>query len=213
MPEGFMFTGLRYPADGSALGGVDISVGAEESVALFGPNGGGKTSVMRLIAGTTPRSEPLADVAYLPQTPYLFRGSVESNLLLGLNPACSEQAKRLADDLGVAGLLTKRSGEISVGEAQRISLARTLAFKAPLVLLDEPLAPINASSRSAVAEIISRHTASRALLWATHSIEAVTAIADRLVVIEDGRVLQEGAVAEVIESPLNDRVAEIVGSH
>lgn len=181
-------------------------------MALFGPNGGGKTSAMRLIAGTASGSERLADVAYLPQTPYLFRGSVESNLLLGLDASATVQARSLVDDLGVGHLLAKRSGEVSVGEAQRISLARTLASQAPLVLLDEPLAPIHASSRAAVAEIISRHTASRALLWATHSIEAVTAIADRLVVIEGGRVLQEGAVSEVIESPINDRVAEIVGS-
>lgn len=212
MPDFFVFTGLRFPRDGSVLSGVDVSVGTEESVALFGPNGGGKSSVMRLIAGTAPLSEPLAPVAYLPQTPYLFRGTVRRNLTLGLDQDESVEAERLAKELDVDRLLRNPSNEISVGEAQRISLARTLASAAPLVLLDEPLAPINAASRGVVAEIIRQATASRALLWTTHSIEAVRAIADRLVVIDGGEILQEGSVSDVLASPISARVADIVGA-
>lgn len=193
------------------LSGVDVSVGTEESVALFGPNGGGKSSVIRLIAGTTPRSEALAPAAYLPQTPYLFRGTVHKNLTLGLGEDESAEAERLATELGVDGLFAKPSNEVSVGEAQRISLARTLASVAPLVLLDEPLAPIHAASRADVAAIIRQATATRALLWSTHSIEAVRATADRLVVIDGGEILQEGSVSDVLASPHNDRVAAIVG--
>jgi len=212
MPDFFVFTGLRFPRDGSVLNGVDVSVGAEESVALFGPNGGGKSSVIRLIAGTIPKSRPLAPVAYLPQTPYMFRGSVHKNLTLGLDQQEMHEAEQLAEELGVEHLFAKPSSEVSVGEAQRISLARTLASAAPLVLLDEPLAPIHAASRGDVAETIRRATASRALLWSTHSIDAVRAAADRLVVIDGGEILQEGPVMEVIGSPLNDRVADIVGA-
>ncbi|MFV1971053.1 MAG: ATP-binding cassette domain-containing protein, partial [Acidimicrobiia bacterium] len=85
MPEDFAFASLMFPKDGSVLDGLDMSVGATESVALFGPNGGGKSSVMRVIAGTAPRTEPLAEIAYLPQTPYMFRGTVILNLELGLD--------------------------------------------------------------------------------------------------------------------------------
>ncbi len=212
MPDFFVFTGLRFPRDGSVLSGVDVSVGAEESVALFGPNGGGKSSIMRLIAGTVPQSEPLAPVAYLPQTPYLFRGTVHKNLTLGLDKEESTDAERLAAELGVDQLFAKPSNEVSVGEAQRISLARTLASAVPLVLLDEPLAPIHAASRADVADTIRHATASRALLWSTHSIEAVRTTADRLVVIDGGEILQEGSVDKVLASPLNDRVADIVGA-
>jgi len=212
MSDSFAFTDLTFPADGSVLAGLDVSVGATESVALFGPNGGGKTAVMRLIAGTVARSAPLAGVTYLPQTPYLFRGTVGSNLALGLDPTESMDAKRLADDLAVGHLLGNPSDEVSGGETQRICLARTLASKAPLVLLDEPLAPINAASRAGVAEIIRDQTAARAMLWATHSIEAVRAIADRLVVIDGGSVLQDGRVKDVLESPIDERVANIVGA-
>lgn len=212
MPDFFVFTGLRFPSDGSVLSGVDVSVGAEESVALFGPNGGGKSTVMRLIAGTIPKSHPLAPVTYLPQTPYLFRGTVHKNLTLGLNEQEMHHAEQLADELGVKTLFAKSSSEVSVGEAQRISLARTLASSAPLVLLDEPLAPIHAASRGDVADIIRSATASRALLWSTHSIDAVRAAADRLIVIDGGEILQEGPVTDVLASPVSDRVAEIVGT-
>lgn len=212
MRDSFMFNDLVYPADGSVLNGVDVCIGAHESVALFGPNGGGKTSVMRLIAGTVARAKPLAAVAYLPQSPYLFRGTVESNLVLGLDRSESSDAELLADDLDVGHVLSRPSSELSGGEAQRIGLARTLASTAPLVLLDEPLAPINAAGRDSVAEIIRQRTADRALLWATHSVEAVRAIAGRLVVIDEGTVLQEGPVSEVLASPADARVATILGT-
>lgn len=212
MRDSFMFNDLVYPADGSVLNGVDVCIGAQESVALFGPNGGGKTSVMRLIAGTVARAKPLAAVAYLPQSPYLFRGTVESNLVLGLDRSESSDAELLADDLDVGHVLSRPSSELSGGEAQRIGLARTLASAAPLVLLDEPLAPINAAGRDSVAEIIRQRTADRALLWATHSVEAVRAIAGRLVVIDEGTVLQEGPVSEVLASPADARVATILGT-
>jgi ABC-type molybdate transport system ATPase subunit len=211
MPEAFTFHDLTFPADGSVINGMECSIDPDESVALFGPNGGGKTSVMRLIAGTVARSKPLAVVSYLPQTPYLFRGNVESNLILGLDDSEAADARTLAQDLGVAHLLSKRSDEVSGGEAQRISLARTLGSRAPLVLLDEPLAPINAADRDDVADIIRRRTANRAMLWATHSVDAVRAIADRLVVIDGGIVLQEGLVTDVLASPVDERVANILG--
>jgi ABC-type molybdate transport system ATPase subunit len=137
---------------------------------------------------------------------------VESNLVLGLDASEAADAKMLAEDLDVAHLLSNPSGEVSGGEAQRISLARTLASNAPIVLLDEPLAPINAAGRADVADIIRRRTADRALLWATHSVDAVRAIADRLIVIDGGVVLQEGSVADVLESPVDDRVANILGT-
>jgi ABC-type transport system involved in cytochrome bd biosynthesis fused ATPase/permease subunit len=212
MPDAFMFSALTFPEDASVLNGLDMSVGATESVALFGPNGGGKSSVMRVIAGTAPRTEALAEIAYLPQTPYMFRGTVMSNLVLGLDADESDDASGLATELGVDHLLKKRSDEVSVGEAQRICLARTLATTAPLVLLDEPLAPINAASRSEISGIIKARTTDRGLLWATHSLEAVRLFADRLIVLDGGVVLQEGSVDGVLTDPVSDQVAAIMGA-
>jgi ABC-type transport system involved in cytochrome bd biosynthesis fused ATPase/permease subunit len=212
MPDGFMFSALTFPKDASVLDGLDMSVGATESVALFGPNGGGKSSVMRVIAGTAPSTEALAEIAYLPQTPYMFRGTVMSNLVLGLDSDESDHARKLAKELGVDHLLKKPSDEVSVGEAQRVCLARTLASRAPLVLLDEPLAPINAASRPEISGIIKAGTRDRGLLWATHSLEAVRVLADRLIVLDGGIVLQEGSVESVLADPVTDQVAAIIGA-
>lgn len=212
MPDDFVFSDLTFPSDGSALSHVTVRIGADESVALFGPNGGGKSSLLRVIAGTAARTHRLADVSYLPQTPYLFRGTVASNIVLGLDPSESERAEQLADELDVGHLLDESSDAISVGEAQRICLARTLASAAPLVLLDEPLAPINAASRPSIIEMVKRCTSDRAMLWATHSLDAVRAFADRLIVLDGGVVLQDGPAGQVLRSPTNDQVAAIIGS-
>ncbi len=211
MPEGFHFRSMTFPLDGSVLSGLDLFVGSTESVALFGPNGAGKSSLLRLVAGTAPGTQPLAEVAYLPQKPYMFRGSVQSNLVLGLSPDNSDIALRLAGELSVDHILDRSASEISVGEAQRIGLARTLASSAPLVLLDEPLAPINTASRRAAVDVIGQRTETRALLWATHSLDAVTGLADRLLVIDEGVIIRDGFVADVVSDPGSARVEEIIG--
>lgn len=211
MPDGYAFTDLTFPQDRSVLEGITIRVGRNESVALFGPNGGGKSSVMRVIAGTVPRARPLADVAYLPQTPYLFRGTVGSNLGLGLDARESERARELATEMDVGTLLNEPSGAISVGETQRICLARTLASTAPLLLLDEPLAPISAAGRPKIVDIIKGCTADRGLLWATHNLDTVRAFADTLIILDGGAILQEGPASQVIASPANEQVASILG--
>ncbi|MFV1972042.1 MAG: ATP-binding cassette domain-containing protein, partial [Acidimicrobiia bacterium] len=147
-----------------------------------------------------------------PQTPYMFRGTVILNLELGLDSDESDHARQLAAELGVDQLLGKASDEVSVGEAQRICLARTLASKVPLVLLDEPLAPINAASRAEISGIIKARTKDRGLLWATHSLEAVRALADRLIVLDGGVVLQEGPVERVLADPASAQIAAIIGA-
>lgn len=211
MPETFDFDSISFPADASVLDGIEISVGKTGTLALFGPNGGGKSSILRVIAGTSPGYTPLADVAYLPQTPYMFRGSALSNLVLGLAPDNAGVARAIANDLDVAPVLDRPGNELSVGEAQRVCLARTLASPAPLVLLDEPLAPINASGRASTLSIIVQHTKNRALIVATHSIDTVKALADVLVVIDRGVSVRSGIVEEVLSDPGSARVAEILG--
>lgn len=211
MSDGFHFRSITFPPDGSVLSGLDLVIGSTESVALFGPNGAGKSSLLRIVAGTAPGSHPLAEVAYLPQKPYMFRGTVQSNLVLGLSPDNSDIARRLAGELSVDHILGRSANEISVGEAQRIGLARTLASSAPLVLLDEPIAPINTASRRTTVDVIRQRTENRALLWATHSLEAVTGLADRLLVIDEGVIIRDGTVAEVVGNPGSGRVEEIIG--
>jgi len=211
MPDSFTFSGLRFPSDGSVINDLSLNVGSSERVVLYGPNGGGKTTILRLIAGTIGNAEGRADTAYMPQKPHMFRGTTRTNLLLGLVGDEPAEAIRLASLLGLDDFLDADARSLSGGQAQRVALARTLASQAPLVLLDEPLAPITAADRSDVARLIREQTEHRALLCVTHSIETVVALGDRLVIVDGGLILQDGAPGDVLNNPDTDAVATIVG--
>ena len=211
MPESFTFSGLAFPSDGSVINDLSLTVEREERVVLYGPNGGGKTTILRLIAGTIGDSEPNLDTAYMPQTPHMFRGTTRTNLLLGLVGNEATEAIRLASALGVDTLLDTDARSLSGGQAQRIALARTLASTAPIVLLDEPLAPINAADRSDVANVIRHQTEGRSLLCVTHSIETVVALGDRLLIVDGGIILEDGSPGDVLNNPGTEEVARIVG--
>ncbi|MGI9584579.1 MAG: ATP-binding cassette domain-containing protein [Acidimicrobiia bacterium] len=210
MSDGFLFEHLRFPSDGSVLGDVTINVAGTERVAMFGPNGAGKTTALRAMAGLLDGGTIDPAIAYLPQTPFAFRGSVRMNLLLGR----SEDSSLAIDLLGGFGLgsaLDAEAGVLSGGELKRVALARTLAGSEPLVLLDEPLAAIDGVDRAAAIEAIRDRTSGRALVCVTHSVENASALCETLVVLDKGSVLQTGGVHEVLSLPASDRVAEIAG--
>lgn len=209
MSDGFTFESLTYPRDGSVLDRVTLSVGATERVVIFGPNGAGKTTLLRLVAGTAIGSTARASCAYLPQTPYLFRGSARSNLLLGR--AGHDRAIAAARILGVEDRLDDDAARLSGGERQRVALARVLSGDEPLVLLDEPLGAIDARDRAVVTGVIRELTAGRAVLCVTHDVDAAAALADTMVVMDRGRIVQRGAVPSVLAMPADDDVAAIVG--
>lgn len=209
MHEELVFSSLRYPEDGSVLSDVTIAVGATERVAVFGPNGAGKSTLLRMIAGTAPGTTRDGRIGYLPQFPHLFHGTGMSNLELGVGEA--SRARDLADSLGVGDVLESDIAQLSGGERQRISLARTLSGAEPLVALDEPLAPIDLHDRSRVAAVIRDATSDRALLCVTHSIEVAAAVADELIVMDEGRIVQSGHLHDVLALPAGDRASELVG--
>ena len=211
MPDSFTFSGLRFPTDGSVISDLSLDLGSSERVVLYGPNGGGKTTILRLIAGTIGNAEISIDTAYMPQKPHMFRGTMRSNLLLGLVGDEPAEALRLASSLAVDDLLDADARSLSGGQAQRVALARTLASQAPLVLLDEPLAPITAADRSEVARLIRERTEGRSLLCVTHSIETVVALGDRLIIVDGGDVLQDGSPGDVLTNPDTAAVARIIG--
>jgi ABC-type molybdate transport system ATPase subunit len=208
MAEGFTFGDLWYPSDGSALRGVTLQLGPAERATVFGPNGSGKTTLLRSIAGTLPGGRRRDDVAYLPQTPYLFRGTARSNLRLGRD---ADPPHDLAEALGVDDILDQQVTMLSGGQRQRVALARTLGGREPLVLLDEPLAPIDVVDRNAVIDAIRAATEGRALLCVTHAIDDAAAMAETIAVMDEGRVVQRGPIEEVLAMPATDRIARIVG--
>ncbi|MFL6051948.1 MAG: ABC transporter ATP-binding protein [Actinoallomurus sp.] len=206
-----------------------------EVVALLGPNGAGKTTALRALAGLTPLSEgyirvdgePWHDrpaerrpVGVVFQDHLLFPHlSALENVAFG--PRCHgvrrREARRLAaewlDRVGLAEQAPRKPRTLSGGQAQRVALARALAVRPRLLLLDEPLSALDAHTRPAVRAGLRRHLAAfdGVAVLVTHDPLDAMALADRLVVIEDGGIVQEGTPAHVARHPRTDYVARLVG--
>jgi len=204
------FEDLRWPNDDPIVDIPELSVELGERLIVFGPNGAGKTTLLRLIAAI--EGEGGASYAsYLPQRPYLFRGTCRANLYLGLDSDSRAKGEDLADRLGVGDRLDDQARTLSGGERMRLSLARTLSVDTPLVLLDEPLAPLDLRDRESVAAVVVEALDGRTAIIVTHDRDTAAMLGDRLAIMIDGKILQVGPVAQVLATPTDDTVAEIVG--
>ena len=204
------------------------------TTAVFGPNGSGKTTLLRLVAGLerpargrvlVGSAEPARRGAGPPRTALAFQeqvflgGSVRRNLelaleLRGVVPA--ERAARIAEvaaECGIAGLLDRAARQLSSGEAQRANLARALALRAPVTLLDEPLSGIDRIARTQLLDDLPRLLATFATttVIVTHDREEAFRLADHLVILVQGVVRAAGPKAMVYRSPADRTVAELLG--
>lgn len=200
----------RFPDNASILSIDRLPLEPGARLVIFGPNGAGKTTLLRLLAGTLPGDGRL-ESTYLPQRPYLFRGTAGFNMGLGLSAEEASRARSIADRLGVGNLLRQDASSLSGGEAQRLALARTLARPHPWVLLDEPLSAQDERDRMRVAGVIIDEIGDRGAIVVTHDRRSAAVLADRLAVVSGGRLLQEGPVGEVFSLPVSDEVATVVG--
>lgn len=202
---------LKWESGGRAIvDGSGLEVQQGERVVIFGPNGAGKSTLLRLVAGLIGDRDG-SDVTYLPQRPYMFRGSGRRNLLLGLSGKESNQAEILAKRLGVSHLLGTPAQRLSGGERHRLALARALASERPVVALDEPLAPIDARDREAVVAEIGEAIGERTALVVTHDREVAIAFADRVALLVAGAVRQVAPAQDVFLDPANEDVADLLG--
>ncbi|MEU0915544.1 ABC transporter ATP-binding protein [Streptomyces althioticus] len=216
---------------------LDIALTAApgDVVALLGPNGAGKSTALRALAGLAPLTDGRLrlDGTDLARTPPESRpvGVVFQDYLLfphlsaldnvAFGPRCrgagkSEARSRAAawlERMGLAEHMGVKPKRLSGGQAQRVALARALATDPRLLLLDEPLAALDARTRLEVRAQLRRHLADfeAVAVLVTHDPLDAMVLADRLVVVEHGRVVQEGAPADIARHPRTDYVAQLVG--
>ena len=220
---------------------VELELGLE-TLALAGPSGAGKSTLLKLLLGAlTPRRGRIdlggatlfdaagrVDIAperrglgYVPQDYALFPHlSARDNVAFALACAASPRprdahrshALELLDQLGVAHVADQLPARLSGGERQRVALARALATRPRALLLDEPLAALDTSTRRAVRLALGRHLSALGLpvLCVSHDARDAAALADRIAVMEAGRIVQVGSFEELRARPATEFVKEFV---
>ncbi|HEX4904632.1 MAG TPA: ABC transporter ATP-binding protein [Acidimicrobiales bacterium] len=220
------------------LGGLrldaQLHAAAGETVVVVGPNGAGKTTLLRALAGLLPADGRIVldgdDITAVPaearSVGYVFQDhalfphlSARDNVAFGLR--CRGRSRRdarvVADRwlarVGLAEHAAARPGELSGGQAQRVALARALAVEPRLLLLDEPLSALDATTRAVTRRDLVRHLADHdgVRVVVTHDPLDALAMADHLVVLEAGRVVQAGSAEEIRVRPRSRYVADLIG--
>jgi molybdate transport system ATP-binding protein len=222
---------------------VALGIEAGRTTAVVGPNGAGKTTLLRALAGLHPLSTgrieldgvPLDDApsgTYVPperrpvgvvfQDDLLFPHlNALDNVAFGLRAhgRGRREARGVAagwlDRVGLSDHLLSRPHQLSGGQAQRVALARALALEPALLLLDEPLAALDATTRHDMRGDLRRHLATfgGVRLLITHDPVDAAVLADDVIVLDDGRVVQAGTPAEITARPRTPWVAELAGTN
>ncbi|MEU4731575.1 ABC transporter permease [Streptomyces sp. NPDC023588] len=226
-----------WPLHATVTGFNRLTLDAEPgtTIAVLGENGSGKTTLLRALLGLTPRSHAdlrLGDtdvtalpphqrqVAWVPQDGALFPHlNALANTAYGLRSRrvpraeARREAQSWLDRLGVGHLAHRKPAQLSGGQAQRVALARALAARPRLLLLDEPLAALDQTTRAHVRHTLRTHLAGfgGVCLIVTHDPVEAVSLADRVLVLADGEALQDAPPAEVTRHPRSPWVARMLG--
>lgn len=219
---------------------VDLEVEAGRTTALVGPNGSGKSTVCSVVAGLLDAENGQVvlggrvldgpgrfvragrrQVALLSQEPGVFAHmSVLGNVVFALRcqgVSRAEATRRARAELAAVGadhLASRPGGALSGGQAARVALARALATGPRLLVLDEPMAALDVTARQEMRRLVARRCAEEGLtlLLVTHDVLDLTALAEDVVVLDRGRVVEQGPTARILSAPRSDFVAHLTGT-
>jgi molybdate transport system ATP-binding protein len=220
---------------------VSLSLGPAETIAVLGPNGAGKSTLLSIISGllrpdagkATIGEKVLFDLgvdaniwraphtrgtALLAQEALLFPHlSALDNVAFGprsagaSSAAARDTAMHWLTEVDAGSLAPRRPGQLSGGQAQRVAVARALAADPDLLLLDEPMAALDIQAAPLLRRLLKRVLAGRRAIIITHDILDALMLADRVIVLEDGRITEQGPTREVLEKPRSRFAAGLAG--
>lgn len=215
----------------------NLCIRAGETVALIGHNGAGKTTLLLALAGLIKphklhcifEGHTITDfrqmsglrksITMLFQEPLLLNATVSENIALGLkmrkipHNEIMRKVHESASMLGITHLLHRRAYTLSAGEARRVSLARALVLKPKLLLMDEPFSSLDNMARDSILEDFSNilNNTQCSVLFVSHDRDEALRLADRIVVLGNGRIIQEGTPTEIIDKPADEFTASFMG--
>jgi tungstate transport system ATP-binding protein len=213
---------LVFAADGKRLiDGVDLTVGRAERIAFIGPNGAGKTLTLRMLHGLLEPTEGAVRWtrddgtvagrkrhAMVFQKPVMLRRTARANVVHALAAAghsrgeASDRADAVLRRFGLDGLAARPARLLSGGEQQRLAIARAAALEPELLFLDEPSSALDPGATRQVEEMLGElHGAGVTLVFATHDLGQARRLADRIVLLHKGRIVESGRAADVLDRP------------
>lgn len=224
---GFMNVVARYGDGPPALDGLSMDIRAGETVALIGPSGAGKSTIFNLLlhfmepetgqilVGDRPLTDRTREswrsgLAWVPQRPHLFRGTIAQAIALGAPDAPLARIRDAAEQAGALSFIEalprgfdttvgERGSLLSGGEVRRIAVARAFLREPALVLLDEPTASLDAETEEIISDALGRLAVGRTVLTIAHRLKTVEQV-DRILVLNRGRVVEQGRHADLLLS-------------
>ncbi|UPW01459.1 ABC transporter ATP-binding protein [Halorussus gelatinilyticus] len=207
---------------------ADLSVADGETLVVLGPSGSGKSLLLETVAGFHDHEGRVAlsgrdltdeppeerGLGFVFQDYALFpHMSVRENVAFGGRYHDTRDSDELLAEFGVADLADRYPPTLSGGESQRVALARALAVRPDAFLLDEPLSALDVPTRQTLREVLADVLADETAMYVTHNRTTARAIADRVAVIRDGRIVQIGSSEEIFERPESPFVARFTGAN
>ncbi len=211
----------KYYGSFKALADVSFTIGRGEVVGFLGPNGAGKTTTLKILTGNAfPHSgsvtiaglDVMADeqavkerIGYLPESAPLYRDMLVKEYLSfmaearGLGPSAREKAiRRVAHDCGIEKMLPRPIAHLSKGYRQRVGLAQALLHEPDVLILDEPYTGLDPIQIIEIRNLIRRYGEEHTVILSSHILQEVEATCSRILIINEGRIVADGAVSELL---------------
>ena len=223
----------RNGRDALDINSLDIKRG--ETLAVVGPNGAGKSTLLLALARLikpahgqmTFNGSPISKmddleyrrkISFVFQDPLLMDMTVEKNIALGLKFRGTDKdeirtrVNKWSQAMGIESLLGRRAGHLSGGEAQRVSLARAFVLDPELLLMDEPFSAVDPPTRAQLLKDLSKLLSHdhRTTIFVTHNLKEAAQVGDRVAVIINGALKQEGTAKQIKEKPADKSVMELL---